>query len=317
MKYLYYPGCSLHATAKEYDESAHAVCKVLGIDLVELPDWSCCGASSAHVVNHDLAAALPARNLFIAEKEGMDLLVLCAACFNRLKIARHEIAENDRIRVRLEEIMKYKYKGSVNVKHLMEVILKEVGVEELKNKVTDELVGFKAVPYYGCLMVRPEEVMQFEHSDNPTHLDKILGAIGVEVMPWSYKADCCGGSLTLTQAETVTHLVDNLLNQAADAGANCVVTGCPMCMMNLEMRRSKNAPNLPVFYFTDLIGMALGQKEWKRWLDMHLVDSTEFMAQRDQDKEEKARLDAEKAAAKAAKEAKKKAEKEKAAEAEA
>jgi heterodisulfide reductase subunit B len=290
-------------TAKEYDASAHAVCKALGIELTELPDWSCCGASSAHVTNHDLSVALPARNLFIAQKEGMDIAVLCAACFNRLKVSLHEISKNDHVRVRMEEIMGYNFKGTVKVRHLLEIIVDELGIDALKEQVQEKLVGFKAVPYYGCLMVRPPEVMDLGHSDNPVLMDDILKSLGVEVKPWSYKAECCGGSLTLTQTDVMNRLIDNLLFKAREAGANCIVTDCPMCMMNLEMRRTEEAPNLPIFFFTELMGMALKLDGWRDWVGKHLIDASGFLEEREKDKEEAAKKAAEEAAAKAAKKA--------------
>jgi len=270
-RFSYYPGCSLKGTGKEFEESALAVCRTIGIELVELPEWGCCGASSAHNTNRLLSVALPARELIQAQREGMDLVVLCAACFSRLKTAQHEMDQNEDLRRQVERVVGAAYNGGVRIRHLLDVLRDEVGLEEVRKRVRKDISGLKPVAYYGCLLVRPPEVMGFDDPDHPTIMDDLLDAAGVACRKWSYKTDCCGGSLSITRPDIVTHLVDKLLDQAAEAGANCMVTACPLCTANLEMRRGWHQ-KMPLFYLTEILGMAWGLTESDTWLAKHLVD---------------------------------------------
>ena len=190
LRFSYYPGCSLESTAKEYDQSMQAVAKILDIDLEELPDWSCCGASSGHCTNHQLSLALPARNLALAEKEGRELAVACAACFLRFKQTNHELRANDSLRQEIEKIIGMPYKGSVEVRHLLDIFSREVGLEEIKRKVKKPLKGLKLAAYYGCYLVRPPEITQFDDPENPTMMDEMLNALGAEAVDWYHKVEC-------------------------------------------------------------------------------------------------------------------------------
>ncbi|MBW2307032.1 MAG: CoB--CoM heterodisulfide reductase iron-sulfur subunit B family protein [Deltaproteobacteria bacterium] len=270
-KYSYYPGCSLKGTAKEFEESALAVCRTLGVELVELPEWGCCGASSAHNTNRLLSVALPVRDLIQARREGMDVVVLCAACFSRLKTAQHEMARNEDLRRQVERVVGAAYAGGVRIRHLLDVLRDDVGLEEIRKRVRKDISGLKPAGYYGCLLVRPPEVLDFDDPEHPSIMDIVLDAAGVATRRWSYKTECCGGSLSITRPDIVRRLVDTLLDRADDAGANCLVTACPLCSANLEMRRGSGW-KMPVFYFTELLGLAWGLEESRGWLDKHLVD---------------------------------------------
>lgn len=274
MKVQYYPGCSLHGTAKEYDQSMKAVSRALGIELTEVEDWSCCGATSAHATNYKLSVALPARNLMLAEKNDLkEVMVPCAACFNRFKSAQHHLGHDESLKSEVEKVVGGKYKGELSIKNPIDIIYNNIGLDNLSAKVTKKLNGLKAVSYYGCLLLRPPEVCEFDNYENPVLLDGILKTIGAEVRPWSYKTDCCGGSLTISKTSIVVSMVDKLMTMAREAGANCVVTACPVCMANLDMRASSHL-KLPVFYFTELVALALGLQGPAEWFKLHNVDPT-------------------------------------------
>ncbi len=272
LKFSYYPGCSLKSTAKEYDQSVRAVAEMLDIDLVELPDWSCCGASSGHCTNYQLSRALPARNLALAEKEGRDLIVACAACFLRLKQTNHELRANDGFRQEIEKIIGMPYKGNVEVRHFLDIICREVGVEEIRRRVKRPLKGLRLVSYYGCYLVRPPEITQLDDPENPRLMDDLMEALGAEALDWSYKVECCGGNLLLSRVDIVTKLVGDIVQAAIDTGADGIVTACPLCQANLDIRQS-GPERLPIFYFSELLGLALGvdEKSLKSWWKRHLV----------------------------------------------
>jgi len=278
LKVSYYPGCSLHGMAKEYDQSMKAVSQALSIELKEVDDWSCCGASAAHNTNFDLSVALPARNLIAAEKNAMDVMVPCAACFNRFKMAEHHLKADKDLKARIEGVLGAKYQGGITIRNPIDVIYNEIGIDALAAKVLKPLTGLKPVSYYGCLLLRPPEVCEFENYENPFMLDKMMGSIGADVKNWSYKTDCCGGSMSVSKTAIVVDMCDKLMGAAKEAGANCVVTACPMCLANLEMRPSANM-KMPVFYFTELISLALGLSGSQETFKTHLTDVQPLLSQ--------------------------------------
>lgn len=277
MKFAYYPGCSLHATAKEYDQSTQAVCRAMGIELEEIADWSCCGASSAHSINHDLGIALPLRNLAKAEAMAMDVVAPCAACYNRLKSADASVKADASLMLKANEKAGVDYKGSINVLSLLEAI-SSLGEEPVKSKVTRPLSGLKVACYYGCLLLRHPSVTKFDDPEHPVSLDNVMASLGAEVIDWPYKHECCGASLSLSKSEVVVKLTHDILSMAKRAGANCLVTACPLCQGNLDMRRPDVEAKygekfeMPVFYFTQLMGMAFGLPEVFLGLSKLMVD---------------------------------------------
>ncbi len=279
MKFSYYPGCSLHSTGKEYGESTEAVCQALGIELVEIPDWNCCGASAAHSLNHDMATQLSGRNLLLVQESGMDIAVPCSACYHNLKQADEELKADADKRQELEQVVGRQWTGSVQVRHLLDVVYHEIGVERIQEIVKNPLQGLKVVPYYGCLITRPSHQHNFDSVEQPQSMDRLIESCGCEVMKWSYKTDCCGAGLSLPQTQVVVELVRKLINMARQAGAECIVTACPMCQANLEMRQ--NEANMPVLYFTEVLGMAFGMKEAQSWLKKHLVSPVELLSSYD------------------------------------
>ena len=271
MKLAYYPGCSLQSTAVEYDLSSRAVCRALDLELVELPDWSCCGATSAHSTNHLLSLALPARNLKLAQEAGLDIVAPCSACYNRLKTCdwtlRHDAAEREKT----EAASGFSFTGESAVLSLLEAVVTKAGLPRIKAAVQKPLSGLKLVAYYGCLLVRPLEVCTFDDPENPVALDKVMAALGADVLDWSYKTDCCGASLSLSRADAVTGMVGDILAGAVEAGASAVVTSCPLCHSNLEMRRREHL-GPPVFFFTELMALAFQLPDSSEWFKKHLVD---------------------------------------------
>jgi len=276
--FSYYPGCSQLSSAEEYGTSTEEVAEKLGFRLETLEDWSCCGASSAHMTNHLLAVSLPGRDLAKAREKGDDLVVVCAACYHNLKKAQMEILEDEKLARRVEEIVGSDPRFEGRIVHLLDVIAEEVGLEDLKEKVIRPLEGLRPVSYYGCLMVRPRGMIANDDPDNPRLMDDLMTALGAEVKNWSYKTDCCGGSLSLTRTDIVVTLVNRLFEAAEEAGANCLVVACPMCLANLEMRQKEGRltfgleHDLPVFFFTEMLGLALDIPGAEEWFGKHLID---------------------------------------------
>ncbi len=269
MNVSYYPGCCMHGTAKGYDQSIKALCEAFGVQLWEVDDWSCCGASSAHATNFELSVALPARNLLAAQKRGLDVMVPCAACFNRFKSAEHHLEKDAGLKDRIEGALGGKIHGIVTIRNAVDFFVRNVGLEAIRQKVSRKLKGIRPASYYGCLLVRPAEVCGFDDAENPVLLDRLMESMGAEAKLWSFKTDCCGGSLTIAKTDQVTRLVDRLVTMAREAGANCLVTACPECMANLDMRATHG---MPVFYFSELMGVALGMPGTDKWFKLHHTD---------------------------------------------
>ena len=228
----YYPGCSLHGTAREYDESIQAVSNILGIQLHEVEDWTCCGASSAHCTDETLAFALPARNLAIAEKQNRELLVPCVACYNRFKVAEKEVKDHP-------GKLNLSYQGNVPIRYALDFFCDGAILDEVKKKRTKPLSGLKVVCYYGCLTVRPPKLTGVKAYENPQHMERLMDVLGAEPIPWSYQTDCCGASLVMTRTDIVRTLSQRILSMAKEAEADCLVTGCSMCQANLDTRQEE------------------------------------------------------------------------------
>ena len=264
MRYAYFPGCSAESTARDMHESTLAVAKALGIEMVEPKGWTCCGATAGHQTDRVLAASLPAANLIKVKDMGLDMVVNCAACYNRMKMANNEISTDSEIRTSVCDAIGRDYDGSVNVRHFVEVLLKDVGLETIAKTVKHSLKGLKVACYYGCLLVRPPKVMKFDDPENPTSLDKLVKTIGGESIDWSGKVECCGGGLSLTRTDVVVQLTDSILGMAQSAGADCIAVSCPMCQVNLDLRQQDIKKQtgrdyeMPIVYITQLLGLSFG-----------------------------------------------------------
>lgn len=274
MIFSYYPGCSLESTAWEYGDSAQHALAALGVELHEIEGWNCCGASSAHSLNRSLSLLLPARNLAIVQAAGRDVVMPCAACFNRHKTVEHLLQTSPGQQVVIDEIVGFHYNGSFTVRNLLDIVCREIGLEQVRSRVIMPLAGLKVVPYYGCLLVRPPEITQFDHPEHPVWMERLLETLGAEPRPWSHATDCCGGGLSLTRRDVAAGLVGRLVERANEAGAQAIVTSCPLCQVNLEMRQGKAGRKMPVFYFTELMGLAFGLERTAVWWRKHLIDPT-------------------------------------------
>lgn len=277
MQYSYYPGCTLTGSATELDESFRSVAQRLGISLRELPDWTCCGASSAHMVDAYLETALPAADLMVAQGQGMDVVAPCAACHLRLKAAAKHLKENSALQAQ------FPFKGDIRVLSGLGVFASEEATARLKERITKPLTGLRVVPYYGCLAVRPTDILEPEDPENPMEMDYLLEALGAEVVTWPYKTDCCGGSLALTRTDMVMKLSQKLLDMAVTVEADAMVTFCPMCQANLDTRQEDISVHtgvyyrMPVLYLTELMGIALGYIGVRSWLSKHMVSPEKLL----------------------------------------
>jgi len=276
--YAYYPGCSGLGTSMEYESSTRAICEALGIELREIPDWSCCGSTPAHTVDHVLSSALASRNLELVEQMGLDSVITpCPSCLTNLKTAEHRM-RNPEFMDAVNKLLDRPVKNTVKVKSVLQVIVEDLGPEKIKEKVVKPLTGLKLAPYYGCIMNRPPEVMEFDDCENPVAMDNILEALGATVVDFPLKVECCGASFGVARKDVVARLSGRLLDMAEDKGAMAVSTACPLCQMNLDLRQgqintiTKSRHDMPVFYYTQLIGLALGVDERKLGLNKLCVN---------------------------------------------
>lgn len=279
--YAYYPGCTLHTTAREYDVSTRLVSRALGLEIEELKDWTCCGASSAHSTDSLLATVLPARELFIAEEKGLPVVVACAMCFSQLKHAAHEL-ENKTQREIVGEILGRKPEKIPDVVHLLQLVESKEDSFPLKKS----LAGLRVACYYGCLLVRPSNITRLDDDENPQIMDRLIQKTGAETVSWGFKTECCGASMVFPQREIVLRLSYRILSQAKEAGADCVAVACPLCHSNLDARqremtaRYKQSVHLPVLYFTQLLGIAFGLSPEELLLGKHLTDPLFLLKQK-------------------------------------
>lgn len=281
MRYAYYPGCTSETTAVEFGLSTEAVCEALGMELIELNDWNCCGASSAHSLDHELALALPGRNVALAQKAGLDIVIPCPACYQHCRDADTRMREDQAWREKMEDILRFQYEGEARPRHLLEVLSRDLDTETLKEKVTHPLSGLKVASYYGCVLVRPPELTGWDDPEHPVTMDRLMTALGAEAIDWSYKVDCCGASLTLSRGDIVTELSTKIVEGAAEAGADCIVSVCGMCEINLDTRQTpRSRDKMPVFYLTELMALAFGLPGVEKWLRRHSIDPRPLLRQR-------------------------------------
>ncbi|HSG42116.1 MAG TPA: CoB--CoM heterodisulfide reductase iron-sulfur subunit B family protein [Anaerolineales bacterium] len=266
-QYAYYPGCSLESLAKNYDSSAKDVANYLGLELKELEDWNCCGATAYFPVDEILAHTLVARNLAIAEKTGLtDFVAPCSACFKNAYFTNAYLKQDpdlaDHLNFALEEDNLH-VNGTLKVRHLIEVIIEDVGLDEIRDRITNPLNGLRVAPYYGCQMLRPRR-SQEEEVENPQFFEELLTAIGAEPIDYANKTRCCGGSLIITNRRAALDMVHILLQEAVDKETRVIATTCPMCNVNLAVYQSQVNQefgthfSIPVMYFTQLMDLALG-----------------------------------------------------------
>jgi heterodisulfide reductase subunit B len=265
---------------KAYDKSTQLVCKALDIDLVELNDWNCCGASAYMSIDEMKAHLLSARNLALAEKEKRDLVVVCPACLTTLTKTNHYLAEGSKFKKTIGAALKaadLQYFGSIKVRHLLDVIVNDVGEQEVKSKIKRKLSGLKVAPYYGCQLTRP--FGEVDDKEFPVILDKLMAWIGAEPVDFPLKAKCCGGLLMMTNEDVGLGLTKNLLSCAQQNGAECIITICPLCHMNVETYQEDVNKmfgtdfKIPALYFTQLMGLAFGFSRKELGIDEEMIPS--------------------------------------------
>ena len=307
----YYPGCSLHGTSREFDESLRAVATELGIGLAEIRDWSCCGASSGHTTDHVLGVALPARNLALAEEQGFSTVVApCAACYNRLSAAHLAIATDHDLAEQMPDILGRPFSNSVEVHNAVELLRDASANIQTKIAATvapNPLKGVKLAAYYGCLLVRPFEVCGYDDPEQPTSMDDVITACGADDVDWDMKVECCGGAFAVSRTASVLRLGRAIVENARAHGAEAIIVACPLCHSNLDLRQKAMARRgeepIPILFITQMVGLALGLAPADLGLGRHFVDTEPFIAQLVQRAAERVaaeKLAKEEAAAKAA-----------------
>ena len=278
MRYTYYPGCSLESTSKAYDRSLRAVFRLLGHELEELEDWNCCGSTAYTSVAETMALAVCARNLALAEQKGGDLVAPCSACYTVLNKTDRFLREQPELRARVGEALAeagLAYRGTVRIRHPLDVMVNDIGLDAIAAKAVRRLDGITVAPYYGCQIVRPER--SFDDREVPMALDVLFERLGASVADYPMKVRCCGGMLMTTVDEVGLKLCYELLQSAVDSGADVIATTCPLCHINLEAyqgainRRFKAHIRIPVVFFTQLVGLALGAGTKELGLDTHLI----------------------------------------------
>ena len=278
MKYAYYPGCSLKGTAIDFHASTLALAKRLGIELQEMDDWVCCGASAIHQRNPMMAAGVANLLLSLSEEISPKIAVLCAACYHNIKKAEVEMRHDPKKRSEVEEITGIKFNPEVETRHLLEILDKDVGLETLKGKVTKPLSDLKVACYYGCLLSRPPEIA-IDDPEQPDIMERILQAAGAETVSWSHRLECCGASHAVALTDAVVRLVNDILLSARDAGADLVACACPLCQANLDLRQDGilkkygTEHKMPAVYFTQLLGIACGASGKEVQISKGFVDA--------------------------------------------
>ncbi len=280
----YYPGCSLHGTAIDFGMSTRLVAKALGLSLVEPEGWVCCGTSPAHTTDHKLATLLPLRNLALFQAVGIrDVMMPCASCYLRSRTALYDIEHEPGLKEAVCAESGFALDRPVRVEHLLETLEVRVGLKRIGARVRRPLEGLKVVCYYGCLLTRPPHILQQPHPEYPRSMDRIVEALGAQPLDWSYKTECCGGSLGLSEVRIALELTARILNDARAVGAEAVVVACPLCHANLDMRQHLlGLPGrpLPVIYVTELIGLALGLRPEDLGLTRHLTDAMPLLREK-------------------------------------
>ena len=278
----YYPGCSLHSMAKEFDRSTRSILEALGITPVEPEGWVCCGSTPAHRVDHHLATRLPLETLILLEQDGLKQVTLpCAACFNRFRAAARDLRLEPELKAELEREVGYTYNDSIQISSLVDVFVDTIGLEAVAARVRKPLQSLRIACYYGCLLTRPPEVTGAEQSEYPMGMDRMMQALGATTVDWDRKVACCGASLSATRKDLVFELSWEILHNAKARGADLVAVACPLCHANLDGRQTQmvNAPGLPVLYFTQLAAIAFGMPE-QACLDRNLIDPRPLLAER-------------------------------------
>lgn len=274
----YFPGCSLKTGSKFYETSVRKVFSSYGIELKEIDDWSCCGASAAHTVDEELAHVLVARNLALAEREDAAFFAPCSACYSRSKITNDTVRVDSELQNKVNSLISpLECTGSLEIQNIIEVLDDHVGVSAIARRRKYDLSALKVVPYYGCVLTRLMRVKPYDDRENPESMDQLLEALGVKVLSWPFKMECCGASKTLTDRDMTVRLSERIMDRALQVGADAIVTPCPLCQMNLDLLPSLGSKKsmVPVLFLSEVFELALyGQMVG---LHSHLVPADTVM----------------------------------------
>jgi heterodisulfide reductase subunit B len=271
----YFPGCSLYGTSAEYHLSFKAVAEKVGLTVDEPEGWTCCGTTPAHSTDHYLSTLLPMKNLALMEEMGhTSVSAPCPSCYLRMRVALHDITGDEELRERVKAQIDYEPSGGLNVEHTLNTFTDRVGFEAIGSQVTHPLEELRVACYYGCVITRPPKITGFGDYEYPTNMDTLVKQLGVQPLDWSYKTKCCGASLGFTNLEIVLELGRKILANAKAVGADALVVACPLCQVNLDSRQSQmhGQFNLPILYFTQLMGVAFGLEPKALGLEKHFVD---------------------------------------------
>jgi len=278
MEYTYYPGCSLESSARGYDESVRFVFSALGHDLIKLEDWNCCGATYYMSIKETISLVFSARNLALAEKSGRDIVAPCSSCYTILYKTNEVLKSNPIMLAKVNQALKkdgLEYHLSINVRHPLEVLINDIGIESIQEKMCNRFDGLKIAPYYGCQIVRPDRGL--DDKENPMMMDALFEALGAYNVYFPMKVRCCGGMLMITRPEVALKLNKEILECAVENGADCVVTTCPLCQMNLEAYQGKinkyygTNIHIPILFFTQTLGWALGGSDADLGLKRNII----------------------------------------------
>ena len=295
MKYAYFPGCSANTTGKSFTVSTNYVADKIGFELFEIPDWNCCGTSAAALTSPELAVALPARSLAISEREYPDLDVVapCAGCYRSLKTSLVYARESQENLDHLRELIDRPYEAKADVVSLLEAFVADDVREAIAAKVTKKLRCLKVACYYGCAMVRPAEVCNFDDVEDPQSMEGLMELIGAEPVDWAFKTECCGAAQQMAVPVQAKPMIERIFENAQANGADCIVTSCPLCMLNLDMReaeinkarvaRGEEPFDIPCYYFTELIGLAFGAEPDEVGIGIHFHPAKTILLQRELD----------------------------------
>lgn len=286
MDYLYFPGCTLYTKAKNFDQTARDCSDLLGFQLKELPNWTCCGATFPLATDNLMALLPPSRILANAREEGSVLTTLCSVCFNVIK-RTNRLMETDREkREKINNFIEKNYQGDLRVLHYLEILKQDVGFTRVKERVKNPLEGLKTAAYYGCMLLRPFEEMAFDDKEKPTIFEEFLEILGATAVDFPYKIECCGSFQSVGSPEVATECSYKILISALKHGAEAIVSTCPMCTFNLDHKQSDikqkylDFKGVPVFYFTQLLGIALGLDDRRLGFELNAVDPLPLLKQK-------------------------------------
>lgn len=290
MRVAYFPGCVARGNCSELNQATKKIAPLLGIELVELTGAPCTGAGVLQSQNPVLADTYNAKTLALAEELGLPLMTICSTCIGCLRKSNKKLSEDEGYRAEVNAVLKpggHEYHGRVDVTHLLYVLIKETGLDNLRNLVKKPLTDLRVAPFYGCYILRPAEIMGIDNPDNPTSLERVIEAVGAIPVDYNGKTRCCGFPISLENEEAAFKMAGKHIGEAKDKGADCMVTPCPLCHMNLDLQQPSVSRvigrplNMPVLHLPQMIGLALGLAPKELGLSKHMISIKGVLAKLD------------------------------------